>query len=203
MSFVLVFSQDSSDVARKKEKNLQSGVDRTDSSRGSGLKKITNNWLNRKIEIHLDEQALRAEIEEVVAIAMKSVQGEIEKLKINIEPIEIELKDFNFDLEPIRVDIPRIQVDAEPIEIDIPDLDIPEIDLDCHSYSSKDVDETNNADDTDFDTDEGDNETVDQKHFRTNDSDSIIVKDKSRQMYESKKKNKSERVKAKGLKKLN
>src|SRR5438045_4499529 len=94
-----------------------------DEARPDGLKKITTRSLHdRNFDIHIDHEALARDIEEAVERAMKSVEGTLERLEINIDPIEINLKDLNVDIDPIVVNIPNLNINIEPIEVDMPDI---------------------------------------------------------------------------------
>ena len=173
----------------KTEKKTQPEVTKEE-PRPDGLKKITTHSLrDRDFDIHIDHEALARNIEMAVEHAMKSVEGTLERLEINIDPIEINLKDLNVDIDPIVVNIPNLNIDIEPIEVDIPDLDI-DVDMDHHHF---DWDEDN---DNDKDNDIYNDDDDDNDHHKAFHKDK--VKDKSEKKDKSDKDDKS-----KGLKKLN
>lgn len=154
--------------------------------RADGLRKLTtrksSDW---DFDIHIDEEALEANIERAVEKAMRDVEvaiEKLEKLEIHIEPIEINLGKLNLDMKPIDIRIPNLNIEVEPIIIDLEDLDI-DIDID---------------DDIDVDVDEDDllpNKNKNKEEWKN--------KSENKERHDSDKTKQNEKDKAKGLKKMN
>lgn len=179
------FGQDTN--TSKTEKKTSETKDET---RPNGLRKITTRSpRDFDFDIHIDKEALEANIERAVEQAMKSVEGTLERLEINIDPIEINMKDLNLDVTPIQLNIPKLNIDIDPIEVEMPDLDI-EAHMNHHDFDRDD-------DDRDRDnaySDDDDDKVLRRRDSSHHDNDRDKVKDKS---------DKKEKEKAKGLKKLN
>jgi hypothetical protein len=165
-----------------------------DEARPDGLRKITTRpTRDLDFDIHIDKEALEANIERAVERALKSVEGTLERLEINIDPIKINMKDLNLDVTPILVNLPKLNIDIDPIEVEMPDLDI-EAHMNHHD-SDFDRDDDHDRDHAYSDEDEDDDKVFkkhDSRHDKNKERDK--VKDKS---------DKKEKEKAKGLKKLN
>ncbi len=170
--------------------------------RSVGLRKITTrtsrDW---DFDIHIDEEALEANIERAVEQAMKDVEialEKLEKLEIHIEPIEINLQKLNLDMKPIDIRLPNLNIDIAPILIDLDDLDL---DIDIDEDFDHDID-WDNDNDKDLDEDDHDEDT-----FLNKDKDKIKEKDKQKDKSDmndkSEKTDQKEKDKAKGLKKIN
>ena len=197
LSIVPGFSQDAN---TKKAETKTSSVVIKEEPRSDGLKKITTrtsrDW---DFDIHIDEEALEANIELAVEKAMKDLEialEKLEKLEIHIEPIEINLVNLNLDMKPIEIHIPNLNIEIEPIIIDLDDMDI---DIDMDDDFDRDVD-WDNDDDNDEDLDEDDN---DEDTFLNKDKEKDKQKNKSDVNDKSEKTEQKEKDKAKGLKKIN
>ena len=191
------FSQDAN---TKKAGTKTPPVVTKEEPRADGLKKITTrtsrDW---DFDIHIDEEALEANIELAVEKAMKDLEialEKLEKLEIHIEPIEINLVNLNLDMKPIEIHIPNLNIEIEPIIIDLDDMDI---DIDMDDDFDRDVD-WDNDDDNDEDLDEDDN---DEDTFLNKDKEKDKQKNKSDVNDKSEKTEQKEKDKAKGLKKIN
>jgi hypothetical protein len=187
------YSQD----ANTKKTQTKTPVITTEEPRADGLKRITTrparDW---DFDIHIDEEALEANIERAVEQAMKEVDialEKLEKLEIHIEPIEINLNKLNLDMKPINIHIPHLNIDIEPIMIDLDDMDI-------------DIDEDFDHDvDMDIDADEDRDEDDDKFLHKNKNKENEELKNKSekKDKPDTEKTDQKEKDKAKGLKKMN
>lgn len=189
------FSQD----PKKAETNSDSKVSKEE-PRADGLKRISGRPAREyDFDIHIDEKALEANIERAVERAMRDVEealDKLERLEINIEPIEIDLGDLNLDIDPIEIHIPEldIDIDIEPFDMDM------DIDID-HDFDHDFDNDWDNDNDHDNDFDEDDEDT-----FLNKDKNKDKIKEKDKQKNKSDLNDKSEKTdkeKAKGLKKIN
>ena len=200
LAIVPGFSQDAN--TKKAETKTQSVVIKEE-PRSDGLRKIiTRTSRDWDFDIHIDEEALEANIELAVEKAMKDLEialEKLEKLAIHIEPIEINLGNLNLDMKPIEIHIPNMNIDIEPIIIDMDDMDI---DIDMDDDFDRDVDWDN---DDDNDNDENRDEDKDNDKFLNKDKnkEKEELKNKSEIKDKSEKTEQKEKVKAKGLKKIN
>ncbi len=190
-----VFAQDT----KKAETNSDSKVSKEE-PRADGLKRISGRPAREyDFDIHIDEKALEANIERAVERAMRDVEealDKLERLEINIEPIEIDLGDLNLDIDPIEIHIPEldIDIDIEPFDMDM------DIDID-HDFDHDFDNDWDNDNDHDNDFDEDDEDT-----FLNKDKNKDKIKEKDKQKNKSDLNDKSEKTdkeKAKGLKKIN
>jgi hypothetical protein len=190
LAIVPAFSQEAN--TKKAETKTQSVVTKEE-PRTDGLKRIsTRTSRDWDFDIHIDEEALEANIERAVEQAMKDVEialEKLEKLEIHIEPIEINLQKLNLDMKPIEIHIPNLNIDIEPIIIDLDDLDI---DIDIDEDFDHDVDWDNDNDEDDFLNKDKNKEKEKMK-------DKSKTKDKS----DTESTDQKEKDKAKGLKKIN
>jgi len=126
------FSQNSTAKPDKKSEPVVKEKASTD-----GLKKISSgsarDW---DFDIHIDHAALAKNIEAAVENAMRSAEGALERLEINIDPIEINLKDLDVLTNPIVVNIPNMNFDIEPIEVNVPNIDV-DVDVDMDDDHSR------------------------------------------------------------------
>ncbi len=198
LAIVPGFSQDAN---TKKAESKTSSVVTKEEPRSDGLKKITTrtsrDW---DFDIHIDEEALEANIELAVEKAMKDLEialEKLEKLEIHIEPIEINLGKLNLDMKPIEIHIPNLNIEIEPIIIDLDDMDI-DIDMD-HDFDR----------DFDWDNDDDNDNDEDIDEDNDNDEDKFLNKDKNKEKDKMKDKSDTEKIeqkekdKTKGLKKIN
>lgn len=192
LAMVPVFSQNSDTSSQKSEKKPTRDPANGE-TRADGLRKITTRAIrDRDFDIKIDAEAIELNIEFAIESAMKSVEGALEALQINIDPIEIKLGDLNLDMDPIEINLPRLNIDIEPIEIELGDLDI---DMDInedHVYWNEDGD---NYDENNDDDDNGKLWQIDE-----------LTSPKNKNKEKDKKKDKSdqkEKDKSKGLKKIN
>ena len=190
-------------VNTKKAETKTPPVVSKEEPRADGLKKISTrasrDW---DFDIHIDEEALKANIELAVEKAMKDLEialEKLERLEIHIEPIEINLVNLNLDMKPIEIHIPNLNIEIEPIIIDLDDMDI---DSDMDHDFDRDVDWDN---DDDNDNDENRDEDKDNDKFLNKDKnkEKEELKNKSEIKDKSEKTEQKEKVKAKGLKKIN
>lgn len=154
----------------------------------AGLRKI-GGGRSPKIDVHIDQAKLEADIEMAVETALRSVEHSLEGLQINIEPIEIDLGNLNIDLEPLVINIPDIDIDIEPIEVELDDMDM---DMDNDDWNDEGEDD-----------DEEEDRHVDK--IKAKDwvkEDKEIGKEKPAKEKAYKVKEKSDKEKAKGLKKV-
>jgi hypothetical protein len=187
------FSQD----ANTKKAETKTPVVTKEEPRSDGLRKITTrtsrDW---DFDIHIDEEALEANIERAVEQAMKDLEislEKLEKLEIHLEPIEINLQKLNLDMKPIDIHIPHLNIDIAPIMIDLDDMDI-------------DIDEDFDHDvDVDFDADDDRDEDDDNFLHKNKNKENEELKNKSEEKEKliTEKANQKEKDKAKGLKKMN
>ena len=198
------FSQEDSQKKTAQSAKEQPKTDKTNGelSGTTGLRKI-NSHRDRNFDIKIDEEALEAKIESAVEEAMRSVEVELSRLEIHIEPIEIDLSNLDIDIDPIVINIPDLDIDIEPIEIDMEDMDI-DIDIDEHDFDwddDDDRDHDDNDDEEDAFRSKGLNRlSVDQDKEPNKDQ----LKDKSnKEKDKSDKSDKKDKEKSKGLKKIN
>jgi hypothetical protein len=194
------FGQDTNTTKTEKKTSETKSETRPD-----GLRKITTRSpQDLDFDIHIDKEALEANIERAVARALQSVEGTLERLEINIEPVEINMRDLNMNVTPILVNLPKLNIDIEPIEVELPDIDI-EAHMNHHDFDRDDDDNAYNNDRENSgggnnaysDEDEDDVKVLrkhDSRHDKDMDKEKDHVKDKS---------DKKEKEKSKGLKKLN
>src|SRR5688572_3003476 len=80
------FSQETTPTPQEEETNKES-------SKTAGLRKIPtgSRWQDLDININIDEKKIEAAIEAAVEDAMRSVEGQLERLEIHMESIEIDL----------------------------------------------------------------------------------------------------------------
>ena len=201
LSIVPGFSQDAN---TKKAETKTSSVVIKEEPRSDGLKKITTrtsrDW---DFDIHIDEEALEANIELAVEKAMKDLEialEKLEKLEIHIEPIEINLVNLNLDMKPIEIHIPNLNIEIEPIIIDLDDMDIDMDDDFDRDFDWDNDDDNDNDENRDEDLDEDDN---DEDTFLNKDKEKDKQKNKSDVNDKSEKTEQKEKDKAKGLKKIN
>lgn len=172
----------------------------------SGLKKI-GGGRSPRIDIHIDQAKLEADIEAAVETALKSVEHSLEGLHINIEPIEISLGSLEAldaleplgslealdALEPLAIIIPELDINIEPIEIELDEL---EMGIDENVWNDED------------DEDESDDEdqainTINVKDKYKEETKEIKAdKAKAAKEKKNKSKGKSDKERAKGLKKV-
>ncbi len=195
------FSQDAN---TKKAETKTPPVVTKEEPRSDGLKKITTrtsrDW---DFDIHIDEEALEANIELAVEKAMKDLEialEKLEKLEIHIEPIEINLVNLNLDMKPIEIHIPNLNIEIEPIIIDLDDMDIDMDDDFDRDFDWDNDDDNDNDENRDEDLDEDDN---DEDTFLNKDKEKDKQKNKSDVNDKSEKTEQKEKDKAKGLKKIN
>lgn len=189
MAVVPAFSQEIN--TKKAESKTQSVV--KEEPREDGLRKIsTRTPRDWDFDIHIDEEAMEANIERAVEQAMRDVEiamEKLEKLEIYIEPIEINLEKMNLDMKPIEINIPDLNIDIAPIIIDL------DIDIDMDEDFDHDEDWDSN-----IDTDEDDflNKDKNKEKDKEKNKDKSKLKDKPEKTDKEK-----EKDKAKGLKKNN
>jgi hypothetical protein len=175
------FSQDTNTT--KSEKKSKSDTAKEE-SRSAGLRKIAarpdRDW---DFDIHIDQQALNANIDAAVENAMKSVDVALKNLDIHLDPIDINLG--NLDIEPIEVHIPNLDFDLPPVDVDQHDLHI-----------DMNIGRDNFHWNKDRDNDE------DEKVIHKDESTSPANQDKNKEKDKAKDKS-DKKDKTKGLKKLN
>lgn len=200
------FSQEDSqkkNTAQSAKEQPKTDKTNGESSGTTGLRKI-NTHRDRNFDIKIDEEALEAKIESAVEEAMRSVEVELGRLEIHIEPIEIDLSNLDVNIDPIVINIPDMDINIEPIEIDMEDMDI-DIDIDEHDFDwdndEDDRDHDDNDDEEDAFRSKGLNRlSVDQDKEPNKDQ----LKDKSsKEKDKSDKSDKKDKEKSKGLKKIN
>jgi len=201
LSVIPGFSQDANPKAEKK---IQPDTPKEEFRMG-GLKKVGGSSRDWNFNIHIDKEALEANIESAIANAMKSMDA-LENLEIHIEPIEINLKDLNMDINPIEINIPNINI--EPIEINLGHLNV-NTNIRHHHFDRDDEDEdSDNDNDIDNDKEDDDNDHHDRLRKDESDSHNNHNKNKEKDSLKNKsyykdKSDKKENDKAKGLKKIN
>jgi hypothetical protein len=166
----------------------QQAESKTEQSK-AGLKKI-GGGRSPKVDVHIDQAKLEADIESAVETALKSVEHSLEGLHINIEPIEISLGSLEAldALEPLMINIPNLDIDIEPIEAELDDLDI---DVDDNDWNDE------------GDEDEDDDQDVDKIITKDKLNEEIKAgKDKLAKEKANKLKEKSNKERAKGLNKV-
>lgn len=206
--FSVVIVPASSQDANTKKTEAKTSVVAKEEPRADGLKRISTrpsrDW---DFDIHIDEEALEANIELAIENAMRDVEitlEKLEKLEIHIEPIEINLQELDLNTKPIQIRIPNLNIDIAPILIDLDDLDL---DIDINEDFEHDMYWYNDHDnDEDIDEDDHDEDTFLNKD-KTKEKDKIKEKDKQKNKSDlndkPEKTDQKEKDKAKGLKKIN
>ncbi|MBX2901860.1 MAG: hypothetical protein KF775_19580 [Cyclobacteriaceae bacterium] len=160
------------------------------SDRPDGLVKIAGPTQDWNFDIHIDGKALEQTIESALRLALRSVEHSLEAIQIHLEPIELNLRGLN-SVTPIEIRIPEIKVEVEPIEVELGDLDM---DFDF---------------DFDFDLDNDSNDEWKAERGREKELQKAELKDSKAERKEivketeAKDQLKSQKEKAKGLKKIN
>ncbi|MBN8576733.1 MAG: hypothetical protein J0L66_07300 [Cytophagales bacterium] len=158
------------------------------SDRPDGLVKIAGPTQDWNFDIHIDGKALEQTIESALRLALRSVEHSLEAIQIHLEPIELNLRGLN-SVTPIEIRIPEIKVEVEPIEVELGDLDMDfDFDFDLDN-DSNDEWKAERARDKELQKAELKNSKAERKE---------IVKET-----EAKDQLKSQKDKAKGLKKIN
>ena len=114
---------------QKSETNVESTKEKVESDESrkgpssTGLKRLSDlsKWDNDEdrgdIDIDIDEDALKANIEASVERALESIKPVFENLRIDLEGIEIEPREIEIDMEELKMDM-DIDMDFDDIDVD-------------------------------------------------------------------------------------